>query len=96
MYNDIHNIELKTIMYKHFHHQLPAAFEGFFTKQSVIYQTRNTDNYILPKTKTKFSSKSVRNTGPKQWNTLQKDIRYAKSIKIFKKHLKSNIIQSYD
>jgi hypothetical protein len=27
---------------------------------------------------------------------LQKDIRYAKSIKIFKKHLKSNIIQSYD
>jgi len=92
---DIYKLDRIIFMYKHFHNQLPVAFNTFFTKHVHVYQTRNTDNYILPKTKTKFALKSVRNTGPNQWNTLSEELKHAKSTNIIKSHIKSETIQCY-
>jgi hypothetical protein len=83
-------------MYKHFNHLLPVVFDSFFTKQTIRYHTRNVNNYILTKTKTKFALKSVRNSGPSQWNLLQKELKTAKSVKTFRKHSKAARILSYE
>ena len=93
---DIYNLELLTFMYKHSINLLPTVFDSYFTKQISSYNTRNEDNYILTRIKTSFALKSIRNSGPSKWNSLQKEIRNAKSAKTFRKHLKAERILHYE
>ena len=83
-------------MYKHSINLLPTVFDSYFTKQISSYNTRNEDNYILTRIKTSFALKSIRNSGPSKWNSLQKEIRNAKSAKTFRKHLKAERILHYE
>ena len=92
---DIYNLELCTMMYKHFHDQLPTVFNSFFSKRNTVYQTRNVDNYVPTKVKTKFALKSVRNTGPTQWNLISRENKNANTVKIFRKRLKEERTLSY-
>ena len=92
---DNFTLELCTMMYNHFHDQLPTVFKSFFSKKNNIYQTRNVDNYALAKVKTKFALKSVRNTGPSQWNSISRENQNVKTVQIFRKRIKQERILSY-
>lgn len=84
-------------MYRHFNSQLPEAFTGYFAKQNSYhnYHTRNPENYNVTKTKTKFACKSVRNSGPTRWNSLQKSVKHSKTITIFRSQIKKSFILKY-
>ena len=94
---DTYNLELSTFMYKHFYDQLPKAFNNYFIRQPTDhrYHTRNTNDYKICLTKTKFVSKTMRFAGPRNWNTINKDTKMAKSVKHFRSQMKANLINTY-
>lgn len=95
---DSYNLELSTFMYKHFNNELPETFNKYFIKHAEIhnYHTRNALDYSIPKTKKVYSQRSVRNTGPLQWNSLEQNIKQSKSVKHLRNQLKNQFIQEYE
>ncbi len=95
--NDTYELELGTFMYKHFTKQLPEAFQNYFVMQRNLhkYHTRNNGDYEIPHAKTEFAHKTIRIAGPKKWNSLDKYIKAANSVKHFKSQMKNNIISKY-
>ena len=84
-------------MYKHFTNQLPQVFQNYFCTHNEIHNhyTRKKDSYKIPKIKTEFSYKTVKIMGPVKWNTLEKDVKSSKSVKMFRKELKYTFISNY-
>ena len=96
---DMFELELCSFMYKHFTDQLPKVFHSYFMKQNHLhnYNTRKGGDYKVPKTKTTFANKSIRNSGPKFWNTIKRDsVKNSKSIKIFRSQIKNILISKYE
>ena len=65
VYN-MYNLELAVFMYKYSTDDLPAIFNGYFSKRSQIRHrdTRNMTNYNLRKNRTNLASKGVKTSGP--------------------------------
>lgn len=84
-------------MYKHHNDLLPRIFSSYFTKhaQKHNYSTRNAQDYSVNLTKKVFSDSAIRNSGPVFWNSLSNIIKQCKNIKLFKSHLKSNLLCKY-
>ena len=71
--HDAYKLSIGIFMYKHHTNQLPSNFSSYFTKhiQTHNYLTRNTQDYIINKTKV-FLDRAKRNCGPVFWNSLDK------------------------
>ena len=85
------------LLYKHITNQLPDVFTSYFITLNKVhtYQTRNNNAHTIPKVRTDFAYKTIKTTGPIKWNSLQKDIKTAKSIKNFRVTIKDHMILNY-
>ena len=94
---DTYKLELGVFMYKYCLNQLPNSFNNFFTKRSDIhsYHTRNSNNYNQTRNKKVFTDQAVRTTGPILWNSLNENVKEAKSLKNFRKKYKLHLFSSY-
>ena len=96
---DTYELELTSFMYKHFTGQLPGVFNDYFTKHIDIkchrYSTRKTEDYKVCRSKTEFANKTMRNIGPKKWNSIHENIKTSKSIKTFRSNIKENLMSNY-
>jgi hypothetical protein len=94
---DMFKLELGVFMFKYNSNNLPGAFNNFFIKRSEIhnYPTRHANDFNLTNNKKCFSDHGIRTAGPIFWNSLNKSLKSALSIKHFRKMLKENLISSY-
>ena len=94
---DTYQLEVCTFMYKEFNNVLPDIFHKYFKQQKSLhrYQTRHAEDYEIPHFKTNFARKTIRTTGPMQWNIIEKHDREAKTIKHFRNIIKKNLIVQY-
>jgi hypothetical protein len=94
----MYKLELGVFMYKHHTNQLPSIFYNCFVKPAQIhrYSTRNAHDYSINKNKMMFSNRSVRNSGPTLWNSLEKNTKVCKTTKQFKNQFKSTLKAKYD
>ena len=80
---------LKT-MYKIDRHLLPDYISNIFPKKRTnisIYNTRNSENYSIPKCRLQLYKCSFIPTVVNEWNALSVETRQSDSIRIFKKQL---------
>ena len=94
---DIYLLNLGKFMYRHYVGSLPNSFIRYFLKRHHFHdhRTRNNDDYQTIKSKTVFSSKGVRSSGPIFWNKLSSDVKQSKSLNNFNFKLKTSFIISY-
>ena len=85
-------------MYNYNNDSLPSAFDNMFQKNQSLhnYPTRQSNEFHLPLLRTMLAQSTFIYTGPQYWNSLDDNIRGARSLPIFKKNLKTVIIQSYN
>ena len=90
---DTFKLDLGVFMYKHHEELLPKIFNDYFRKhnQNHSYATRNAQNYSIYNAKKMFSDRSVRTSGPVLWNSLDRKSKQTKSVKEFKRMLKTNL-----
>ena len=93
---DIYQLNLGVFMFQHHTDQLPSIFKTYFIKhaENHKYETRNAQDYSINKTKKAFSNQAIRNCGPPFWNSLDKFVKQSKTVKIFRKVLKANLLSS--
>ena len=77
-------------MYKIDRHLLPDYISNIFPKKRTnisIYNTRNSENYSIPKCRLQLYKCSFIPTVVNEWNALSVETRQSDSIRIFKKQL---------
>ena len=84
-------------MYKLNMKQLPLPFIDMFIKNYSIHNhfTRQASSYHLPLNRTSFAQKTFVFTGSKLWNSFSNDIKESNSIYIFKRRLKTFLLNDY-
>ncbi len=84
-------------MYKHQAELLPKIFNNYFRKhnQNHKYATRNAQDYSMHNAKKMFSDRSIRTSGPGLWNSIDKNIKQAKTVKEFRKMFKTKLLETY-
>ena len=94
---DLNKLQTALFMYRFNTNTLPNSFSNFFSKHSDIhnYNTRFAKNYITAKPSSNLIKYSIKYTGPKIWNALNKTITESKSIKVFKNRFKQDLIDNY-
>jgi len=92
--NEIYELQLGIIMYKHNKSLLPTQLQQLFTLNREIHQynTRNRNDPIVPKHKLEATKRSIAHMGPIIWNSIPKEIKTAKNLSSFKRNLKSFLI----
>ena len=77
---------------------IPSQFNDFFAMHNQFhsYNTRNADNYIIPKIDSEIVRNSITYNGPIIWNSLSPDITNCKSLNSFKRKYKSKLISEYN
>ena len=95
--NDLYRFHLFQFMYQLDRNNIPNDLKKKFIKNNSLhaYNTRQLNDYHLPKSKTVFSSKTVFFTGPKNWNSLDKTIKEAATLNRFKSQVKKIMLNSY-
>ena len=91
---DIFTQELLTFVQDFNNNKLPSVFNNYFTKFNDYHSinTRNKDNFIVPRFKTVFGSKVIKYFGAVTWNSLNCDIKKIKNIKLFRQSWKKIIL----
>ena len=94
---DSYLFQLGQFMYNYKNEMVPSAFHDMFLQNNKYhkYPTRHGDNFNLPMLKTIFAQSTFIFSGPKFWNSLDKDIQQAPSINSFKRKLKVFLLLSY-
>ena len=95
--HDIFVQQITQFMYKFNNNLLPENFNNYFIKNSTIHQynTRHADNLHLPFSNTVVRFISIKSRGPRIWNALADDLKYACSLIVFKMKLKLTFINTY-
>ena len=67
--------------------KLPTIFDNYFKKFTDVHNlnTRNKDNFIIPKHRTVLGSKTIKYMGAIKWNILDQKIKEIRNIKGFRK-----------
>ena len=94
---DLYTFQLGQFMYNYNNNSLPCIFHSMFPKNQSFhnYPTRRSNEFHLPLLRTLLAQKTFIYTGPRVWNSFDKDIKVAKSLYSFKKKLKSSLLISY-
>ncbi len=95
--NDMYNLELGAFMFKYSTNGLPNVFNNYFVKRSDIhnYPTRRANDLNLTKNKKCFSDNAVRTSGPILWNSINKSLKMANSLKHFREMYKRELLIDY-
>jgi len=93
---DLNKLQTALFMYRYNRNTLPKSFQNCFSKHSDIhsYNTRHANDYISG-SPSSLIKQSVKYTGPKLWNSLDKDITNSKTIQAFKSCYKKQLIIAY-
>ena len=104
--NDLHNsleilkvkdiLTQETLSFVHnfTHNKLPIIFNNYFRKFNDIHDrnTRNRNNFIIPRSKTVLGSKTIKYIGTVTWNALDQNIKLIDNIKKFRLSWKKIIL----
>ena len=95
--NDLYHLQLGQFMYNYNNNLLPHTFDSMFPKNQSFhkYPTRQSDEFHLPLLRTLLAQNTFIYTGPKFWNSIEKEIKDAPSVNSFKHKLKSFLLKSY-
>ena len=95
--HDLYTYQLGQFMYNYNTNTLPRIFDSMFPRNQSFhnYPTRQSNEFHLPLLRTLLAQNTFIYTGPKLWNSLESDIKDAKSLYSFKKKLKSSLFISY-
>ena len=76
---------------------LPVNFNGYFVKNSTIHlhNTRSADNLHLSFSNTALRLNSIKNAGPRIWNSLPNYLKMACSLPVFNYKTKLLLLMSY-
>ena len=93
---DIYSFQLGQFMYKYNNNSLPDIFNSIFLKNQSFhnYPTRQSNQFHLPRLRTLLAQNTFLYTGPKFWNSLDADIKNARSLSSFKYKLKFLLLKS--
>ena len=93
---DIYSFQLGQFMYRYNNNSLPDIFNSMFPKNQTIhnYPTRQSNEFHLPRLRTLLAQNTFLYTGPKFWNSLDADIKNARSLSSFKHKLKFLLLKS--
>ena len=94
--SDIILSETATIIYKSTNSLAPEYLPELFVQNSALTKTRlrNTEADLqVPLFKTSNGQKCISFRGPKLWNQLSSDIKFAPSLATFKRRLKNEILE---
>ena len=93
---DIYYFQLGQFMYRYNNNSLPDIFNSMFPKNQTIhnYPTRQSNEFHLPRLRTLLAQNTFLYTGPKFWNSLDADIKNARSLSSFKHKLKFLLLKS--
>ena len=74
--------------------KLPTIFDNYFKKFTDVHNlnTRNKDNFIIPKHRTVLGSKTIKYMGAIKWNILDQKIKEIRNIKGFRKVWKKKLL----
>ena len=88
----IHDRNLQRLaveMYKVKNNISPLPIQELFNKQAQVYNLRNNRNWQVPDAKTvAYGIEPIRYREPKTWELLPSNIKYAKSLDVFKAKIK--------
>ena len=95
--HDLYSLQLGQFMYSYNNNLLPRAFNNMFPKKQSFhnYPTRRSNEFHLPLLRTLLAQNTFIYTGPRFWNSLDNDIKNARSLNSFKSKLKSFFLQLY-
>ena len=83
-------------MYRSIHESLPELFDNFFLTNRDFHghELRDADDLYIPYAKLDIRRFTIKIHGGKLWNALPAQIHNSESIHIFKRRLRSHIIES--
>ena len=86
----MYSFQLGQFMYNYNNNSLPSAFDSMFPKNQSFhnYPTRRSNEFHLPLLRTLLAQNTFIYTGPQYWNSLNNEIRGARSLSTFKNKLK--------
>ena len=93
---DINNYTIGIFIYRCMHESLPDLFDNFFMTNRDFHgrELRDADDLYTPYARLDIRRFTIRIHGAKLWNNLPAQIRNSDSIHIFKRRLRSHIIES--
>ena len=93
---DQRNLQLLlTEIYKTVNKLNPSFMAEVFVTKDVPYNLRGSNNLALPRARTNlYGIDTIRFVGQKLWQTLPREIKKSRSLKIFKRNAKT--IRTYD
>ena len=94
---DIYLLQLGIFMYQYYSNGLPNSFQSMFTTNRQIhsYDTRQSSKVHIPYCRTSQAQKFISYQGPIFWNSLSTGLRNLQSRALFKKKLKSILLDAY-
>ena len=96
---DLVKLETAAFVYSYKSGQLPPTFRNYLTALNNIHvkstRANSSHNSIVAFSKTLKLQRSIKYQGPKIWNSLDLEIKKAKSLKTFKFRLKNLLLESY-
>ena len=92
---DLYLFQLGQFMYKYNINALPNIFNSIFQKNQSFhnYPTRQSNEFHLPRLRTLLAQNTFLYTGPKYWNSLDNEIKNARSLSSFKHKLKISLLK---
>ena len=97
MIKDLRNLCLTQIAHKHFYgnnfSHTSVQFQKIYQLHS--HNTRQSNNFHVPKYKTKSGQHTIEYTATKLWNALPVHIQNLQKYHLFKKHTKKHYITTY-
>jgi hypothetical protein len=97
--HDLHTLQLATFMYQYHHDMLPSDLldDSFFISNSAVHQhnTRQATNLHIKSTNTLLAQNTFKIQGVLIWNSLLPSLKHSPSVSVFKRSLKTQIIDNY-
>ena len=95
---DIHTLLKGLFMYNYSSSNLPCNFDNYFVQNKVIhrYSTRSMDLYRPCLFNYDLARNTIKRQGPLLWNSIDSDLRNARSKFIFKRKYKLHLLSSYN
>ena len=87
---DLYLFQLGQFMFKYNNNSLPRIFDSMFPQNQSFhnYPTRRSNEFHLPLLRTLLAQNTFLYTGPRFWNSLDNEIKVARSLPSFKNKLK--------
>ena len=92
--SNIYKLQTGLFMFSINNKLLPKKFQVMFHKNSAVhsYQTRQANHFRIPYFRTNIKKFTIVYQGPKLWNALPLKLKLCPTLKTFKAHLKTHLI----